>query len=420
VIQPSSPTSTSSAPAPSGANPWGSTLLGLAGLVLVLWLAALPFTTAGAEILLGTALALRLAAWALGGSALAPLLRGGPHTRFIPPLLLLFVLLWLVSALCGVDRAEGISKIPTLYRYLLFVLALTTPFSPRLWRWLLGSQALVAVVLLIQGALELHAGADRAGTPNLHYNTLAQVAGVISLLLLAAVAYGPWERARLRALTLTGSLVATVTLLFTLSRAAWIGWLSGGVLLALSRPRWRKILPAALVLLAIAMLVVPELRHRVESMADTQDPEFTRRYDLWAMAEHVIEDHPWTGIGPGGMDTVYDQYKTGVLEHDPRLWPHVHNDVLEVALSHGVPAALVWLGLIAALYAAGLRRLLTTGALPRGWDSARFTGAFVCLHLFTICGLLHDNYVIYVKINTWLFLLGLLVASDREMGEGRA
>ncbi len=392
----------------------GRRLAAAAAGALVLWSAAITFTTAGAELLLGAAALLRVLALAAGDRPV-PFWRAGPTTRWVPPLLLLFVGLYLVSAAAGEDRAAAARKLPTLFRYAVFLVAVSSAYGDVFWRWLLRAQAGVGLVIAVQAVISRLQGWDRAQTPNLHYNTLAQVAGLISLLLLAAALYGPAARRRERIFLAVGAAAATLALLLTLSRAAWIGWLTGAILLLLTRLRWRMLVPALLMLVAVPVALLPDVRDRALEMGDIQDPEFTRRYDLWRMARAVIADHPWTGLGPGGMDAAYDRYKTGVLVPDPQRWLHVHNDLLEIALLHGVPAALVWIALLAACYVAAWRRLRRFAALPGSWAKGGFAGAALGLHLFTVCGVLHDNYVIYLKMNLLLLLLGLLVAADRAL-----
>ncbi len=410
--------------APAAAAPAGvgARLARGATWAMLAWAVALPFATAAAEILLGLALALRVAGWAAGRRVGAPDLRGGPTTRALPWLLLAFVALYLLSAVTSIDPRTSASKLPTLFRYVVFLVIVTSPPDGRAWSWLFRLQAALAVVLAAQSAHHLAIGWDRAATPNLHYNTLAQVAGTISLLLLAAAGFGPPDRRRERGWLAGGALVAAVTLLLTLSRAAWLGWFTGACVLALLlRAHWRWTVPAILGLVALGVFAVPAARHRAEGMTNVAgDPEFTRRYDLWAMALHIIRDRPLTGIGPGGINMVYDRYKTGVLVEDPTRWPHVHNDVLEIALSHGVAAAAVWFALIAAVYLALLRRLRAWSRLPGSWAKGAFIGAALSFHLFTVCGLLHDNYVIYIKMNMLLLLLGLMVVSDRQLAAPEA
>jgi O-antigen ligase len=384
--------------------------------VILVWAIALLFSTAVAEILLGLAVALRLAGWAASRGG-APDLRGGPTTRLVPWLLLAFVTLYMLSVVTAVDPHTSARKLPTLFRYAVFLAILSAPPDGRAWAWFFRLQGAVVLVLAAQSAHHLAIGWDRAATPNLHYNTLAQVAGTISLLLFAAAGFGPAERRRERRWLAAGAFLAAVLLLLTLSRAAWMGWLSAAaVLVLLLRAHWRWLMPVALGLVAIGVLALPAARHRAEGMTNVaDDPEFTRRYDLWAMAEHIIRDRPLTGIGPGGIGVIYDRYKTGVLVDDPQRWPHVHNDLLEIALSHGVAAAAVWVALIVAVYAALVRQLRGWARLPGSWAKSAFVGAALSFHLFTVCGLLHDNYVIYIKINLLLLLLGLMIVADREL-----
>jgi len=383
---------------------------------LVLWAVAVFFSTAAAEILLGAALLLVLVQRLTGRAADGAWWRGGPTTAAAPPLWIAFILLYLVSALTAVDPGVGAAKIPKLYRFALFFVALAASFDEGAWRWFFRALALAAVALAVQAGLVLAAGWSRAATPHLHYNTLAQVVGMISLLLAAAAVYGPRSARPERIALGLGSLLAFAVLAATLSRAAWLGWLTGvGLVMALRLP---KRLLVALLLLAVVVPValVPSVRERAAAIADVRDPEFSRRFDMWRMGRDIVADHPWTGLGPGCIDAVYDDYKTGVLVDDPERWPHVHNDLIEVALSHGLPAAAVWAALALLLYVSLARRLALGGDLPRSWTRAGYVGAGASLHLFYVCGLLHDNYVIYVKICLLLLLWGLFVAADRGLG----
>jgi O-antigen ligase len=402
---------------------WPPTPAGLAQAFLVLWLMSVPFSTAVAEVLLGLAVAAALAArfvarpekgcWDDGWSSL---LRGGPTTRPVPWLVLLLLILFLVSVSTAVDPATSAGKIHKLFRYALFFTLLAVPWSETAWHWAwrLLVPATLALVWFSYDALDF--GYSRAKTPNLHYNTLSQVAALISLLLLAAALYGPHARRRERWVYLAFCLVASGVLAVTLSRAAWAGWLSGVVLLLVFRLP-KRLMVALLVLMVVApLLLFSTVLQRRSDLLDVQHPEFTRRYDMWDMAGAIIADHPWTGIGPGGMGAVYDHYKTGALVDDPQTWPHVHNDVLEVALSHGIPAALVWVVMMIWLYVALVRRMTRFRRLPASWTKAGFAGAGVSLHLFYLCGLVHDNYAIYLKICLLLFLWGQFVSTDRRLG----
>ncbi len=394
----------------------------LSQVFLVLWLGTIPFSTTVSEILLGLAVLAVLTdrllppgergGWAAFG-------RGGPATRPVPVLWLALILLYLVSVLAAVDPVTSQGRVHKLFRYALLFTLLGAPFGEAAWRWLFRSQAVVLVVLIAMVVPDLHFGWGRAQTANLHYNTMAQEAGLISLLLLAAAVYGPGAEARQRRerwVLAIFSLLAAGLLAVTLSRAAWLGWLSGVALVLALSLRRRLVLLVLAVVVVLPIVLVPSVRWRLGHFADFQDPEFTRRFDMWRMGADIIRDFPLTGIGPGGIDAVYHQYKTGVLIADEKVWPTVHNDVLQVGLSHGLPAIAVWLALICWLYRALGRRLRRFRDLPGSWTKAGFAGAAMSIHLFYVCGLMHDNYVIYFKICVLLFLWGSLVGADRRLG----
>lgn len=400
----------------------GTIAAAAAPALLVLYLVAAPLWTGVAEITLGLALAAALAARLVGGrpdcwpAGWHSLVIGGPSTNLVPLLWLVFIALYIVSIAAAVDFATSLGKLHKLFRYGLFFVPLAVPWRDGHWRAAFWAQLPLLVLVAWPAFESLTAGWGRAQTPNLHYNTLAQVAGGGSLLLIAAALHGPREARRERALFLLGAAAGAVLLVLTFSRAAWIGWWLGAMLLVLARVPRRVAVVVVVVVVLIPAIVLPILRASRPTMLDLENPEFTRRYDMWRMARALIADHPWTGIGPGGMGAVYDDYKTGVLVEDEKVWVHVHNDVLEVALSHGLPAAVVWVGLVAALLVALARRLPRLRRRRGSWLKAGFAGAGGCLLLFYICGLVHDNYPIYVKACLLLLFWGQLVAADRALG----
>lgn len=390
---------------------------------MLMWLMVVPFSTGGAEILLGLACATTLFArlkatpesgWQGGWGCLV---RGGPTTRAVPWLILAFLALYLLSVMTAVDPDTSLGKVHKLFRYNLFFILLAVPWDDGIWRWAFRVLVPVTAALAWFAVGALAGGRSRAETPNLHYNTLSQVAAMISLLLLAATIYGPRRHRVERGWFGLIAVVAAGVLVMTLGRAALVGWISGVVLIFVFRLPRRLVMALLVIMIAVPVVAVPLLQQQRADLINIEDPEFTRRYDMWAMARAIITDHPWTGIGPGGIGAVYDNYKTGSLVDDPHVWAHVHNDLLQVALTHGIPASLVWLALMLSLYLAMIRRLPRFRRLSGSWTKAGFAGVGVSLHLFYLCGFVHDNYNIYIKICMLLFLWGQFVSLDRNLGE---
>ena len=393
----------------------------IAATIMVAWLLAIPLSTAMAETLLASGLVIALFArtrprveyrWPMGWRSL---LQGGPDTRLVPWLWTAFLVWYLVSVVFGVEPSKGLESIPKLVRYALFFIPLAVPWRAGHWRAAFWVQMLLTAILGWLAITAMSEGAQRATTGNLHYNTLAQVTAMSSLLLLAASLYGPSSARRERLVFLAGSAVSATVMVLTISRAAWVAWWLGVIVLILFRIPRRAALVTLSVLIVMPLFAIPAMQATRSDMFDLDHPEFTRRYDMWRMASAVIKDHPLTGVGPGGMAVVYDEYRTGTLVDDPRVWITSHNDLLTIAVRHGIPASVIWAGLASIMYVALVRRLWQFQRSPGTWSKAGFAGAGVCLHLFFLFGLVHDNYNIFLKINMLLLLWGVFVAADRSL-----
>lgn len=65
---------------------------------------------------------------------------------------------------------------------------------------------------------------------------------------------------------------------------------------------------------------------------------FDERFKVYPILLDVIADRPWTGFGLGTFDDVFRIYRDG----DVRVWfDRAHNDYLELAVTAGVPAAML-------------------------------------------------------------------------------
>ncbi len=370
------------------------------------WVAAVSFSVAAAEILLGVGLAALLSAAVRGELRDAPRVNGYARAALIT--WACFVAWLALTHFTSVDGASGPERLPKLYRFALVPLFGFLPPSRRFEHRLFGVLTLVSLVLGLQALVPFAAGdLVRARTSTLHYNTLSQIVASISLLLgLAALRERDAPR-WLRVAWGFGAGVATLTLVGTLTRAAWIAWFSAVVLLVLAAARKRPRGLLLLLVIGMAFTASAPVRSRLAALDDIEDPEFTRRYDLWAMGREAIARHPWVGLGPGGVEARYDELKRGVLVDDPRLWPHLHDDVITIAAHHGLPAAALWMALALSIYPFVIWRLRRRGA------STLLIGTVLSVHVFTLCGLLHDTLPIYRKLTWYLLLWGLLVMAAR-------
>ncbi len=195
-------------------------------------------------------------------------------------------------------------------------------------------------------------------------------------------------------------LLSLAGLIATFTRGAWLG-LGAGVLSLLPaarRGRWPVVL--GLLLLVAAVLAAPyqvrvrfprleELRHRVLSMADPHEVGVTERLYLWRSGLAMWREHPWLGVGPGGVKRDYVNY--ALAEAIKKRTGHVHNTPLQILVERGVLGLAAWLWLFGAFYARAtgvLRRLPREAARER----ALVAGSLAAVTGFLVAGLSEFNF----------------------------
>lgn len=158
------------------------------------------------------------------------------------------------------------------------------------------------------------------------------------------------------------ALLASATILVSLSRAAWLAGAVVAVALAVS---WRAAAPRrALLLLACVSACVLALamtsgpfRQAVVRRVQQQGASPGRRA-IWKASLEMFRDRPWTG---SGLDTFRLAYPR---KRSPEYWEvewgllptRAHNDLLHALATQGLPGGAAYLLLPAALLLVGLRR----------------------------------------------------------------
>ena len=232
--------------------------------------------------------------------------------------------------------------------------------------------------------------------------------GVIWPLMIAAVLRPDGWRRRGAALVL--ALAAGTAVLLTQSRNA-VGGLVLALPLVIGPSSWLLLLPVLLLvssplLLALlpgvptglrsgAMALLPDsiLERLLERGEDT--PWKHTRLGQWTYAIQLVAARPWLGWGSAAFSVMYPI-------HAAKRWHgHSHNLPLELAISHGVPVALLIVGTVLALMMLALRRgMLRQAPLERAW----WTSALVLLTMhFT------DLPFFDARLNLlgWILLSGL-------------
>ena len=237
-------------------------------------------------------------------------------------------------------------------------------------------------------------------------------------LMLAALVQPGLNRTR-RGVVLTMAAAVVLALVLTESRNGW-GALVLAVPLVLGPPSWPWLLPLlGLALLPVLVAVLPGLPPLLQDPARALVPEgiwsrlsdaqyaneralASTRISQWTLALQLIAERPWFGWGAAAFSVIYP-LRTG------KWHGHAHNLPLELAISHGLPAALLVVSLVLLLLVVSLRRGLS-GLFDRAWWAAVLV--LIVLHATDL-----PFFDSRLNIAGWILLAGLRsgIANDEVM-----
>jgi hypothetical protein len=298
-------------------------------------------------------------------------------------------------------------------RVALLLLAGTVPviltgFGQLWWGWSGPFQALGGLIIW-----HVEAGGDPEGRLSGLFD-YANIAGAwlalvwpFALAVLLERRGGPLRRGFL--LLLAAALVAALVL--TDSRNAW-----GAMVLALplvgGRLVWPWLLPLMAVLLAVVALAsLPGVPALLQAPARALVPEWIwgRLSDLryagerplaetrlaqWGVAARLVAERPWLGWGAAAFGLLYPRI-TG------QWHGHPHNLPITLAVSHGLPVAVLVVGLVGWLLMRGARLGMLDGPpFERAW----WTAALVLASLHATDMPLYDSRI---NVAGWVLLAGL-------------
>jgi len=306
--------------------------------------AALQFSIAAANILLGLALLM----WLLRTIALRQL----EVPRFFYPLAV-YAIATLASAAFSDDPNAGFVDSKQL------VLFLIVPMAYDLAR---GAKApFVVQVVITVGALSALFGIIQFGIlqfDNLgrrpqgalgHYMTYS---GLVMLVTCAAAARILFTTDRIWPSLMMPALLVVLGLTFT--RSALVGASAGiAFLLLLKDFRLMAVMPVLAAL--FFALAPPQVTDRFMSMFDSRDPTRVDRVTMLRVGGRMVEAYPLTGVGPARVGPRYAEF-LHAGEIDQRN-PHLHNVPVQIAAERGLPALAAWLWMIVTLAIDLTRRL---------------------------------------------------------------
>jgi hypothetical protein len=204
-------------------------------------------------------------------------------------------------------------------------------------------------------------------------------------------------------------LVALAGFALTYVRGAWLGFAAGITALVASRRRHRVALLAWLAVLAVVLLLLPGVRGRARSIADTADPTSSERVHMWKSGLAIARDHPMTGVGPGQVKRIYPQYAAPEVVHKHR--GHLHDTPIQILVERGSLGLLAWLWLFGSFFVRAARVRRRAGE-PR--DQELLTGAVAAIAGFLVAGLFEYNFGDTEVLLVALFVSSIVFVIERD------
>jgi putative inorganic carbon (hco3(-)) transporter len=221
------------------------------------------------------------------------------------------------------------------------------------------------------------------------FSSYMTLAGVLNLTLLVSLprlllgtTFRPWRA--IAWIASLGGLAATYT------RGAWIGFASGVLALwpLIRKRNW--LLVVGLLTLGLAVLVGPQqLRERVLTMTNPDDVTVKERTYMWRSGIAMWQEHPWLGVGPGGVKREYRHY--ALAEALMTRTGHLHNSALQILVETGVAGLLAWLWLWAAFFMESVRLLRRLPAAATR-ERALVAGSIAAVTGFLVAGAAEHNF----------------------------
>ena len=378
--------------APSAAGWWRTTAV-RDGLLVALTLGL------AASISLSEATLVVLAAWLAFGRRAAGARRAG--WPLAGPLVG-FAAWTLVAALASPRPVESLAATKGLLTLgAFYVMRHALPDRPAARRFLTGLFVAVSVVALLsvlQVGLCPPSGSVDTGPVRLLFRKCARargffsiymtLAGVLTQVLVATLprlARAGRERAWMAPLWALG----VVALGLTYVRGAWLGFAVGAVGCALLLRRRGLVLATLAVVVAAALVVEPGVLARLRTIGDLRDDTARDRLAMLDTGLRLVQAHPITGVGPGGVKRLYPLWAPP--EALRRSTSHLHDTPLQIAVERGVPGLAAWIAIWVAFFGVSVR---TLARVPKGDEDARalVLGPMAAITAFLVAGLFEYNF----------------------------
>ena len=275
-----------------------------------------------------------------------------PATK-LDPFLLAYVACYVIVLPFSIGRHTSLDwLVALLANVLLFYAVVQTTRSTLSW----AATLLLAIVVgtavleiigvdfhLERGILTRMAEYDRpegwGGYPELGYLLCVQIAILMAIFQTTSSRLHRWGAA-----SMIG--IALLELVFLYSRLAWITAAALLLVAAIAgrplRAMWRPVVGVVVVALLAGAVIARTPAGSTLLTSVTERAASAGRLVIWERTTALIRDHPWTGVGAGNFQAIFEPVYNPVLNNDLRRGGHAHNLWLQQAAELGLFTAGVY------------------------------------------------------------------------------
>jgi O-antigen ligase len=204
-------------------------------------------------------------------------------------------------------------------------------------------------------------------------------------------------------------------LMLTNTRSSWLGFVTGGVIIAIVQSR--KFLIALVGLIVAFFLFAPAHQvDRARSIVDMSHPSNYGRIHMWQTGIKIAKDYPLLGVGDTDLHVFYEKYKD---PSDLETGGHLHNNFITLLVTIGGIGLAVVLALFFRIAQVLIGLLRTHRA---DWLSGSvIAGVLAAYGAFQMNGMFEWNFGDHEIVVFLWFFVGLALASGRvSLKEARA
>lgn len=334
---------------------------------------------------------------------------------------LFYILATLVSTVFSIDWLHSLKDNKELFIYLLiplFLLVLNTKKRRDMSLTAVLTAAVVSSLLGIGQAIIQGVSLDhRLQGATSHWMTYAGLLMFPFIFFFVTLFYE--KKIKTRWLTALALVPVLAAILLSLTRSMWVG-----IFISLAafiiyyiiyyKPKFIWIAAPAAALMIVLVFLLPGVKNRITSIFDPDNATNKDRMYMVRVAFNIFKDHPITGVGPNGIEKVYDRYKPDGADLTNT---HLHNNFLHVLAERGI------LGLLTLVLAFGSILVLLVKKIKNtsGDEKVVPLGVFFVFTGFLVAGLFEYNFGdSEVKFQLFYFLSIAFLSLKDNKGEGES